>query len=126
MSLPTIITNYWANNTLGLPDLWLEFAPQDQQPPIAVFEPEGFGPREYGNGGFWIDNYRYKFAIFQMDPVTAYTQGFDAVNYLNAITDDRIVSVLPHPETMATPAQVGQANVWMYEFSVDFKVSQVS
>jgi hypothetical protein len=120
--LPEALLAYWNANTIGLPPLWFEFAPEVAQPPVAIFDPEGFS-RDWGNVGFSLDTYRYKFSIYQLDPVTSYTQGFTAVSYMNDFQFPGLVMVTPKPESMATPALVGQANVWAYEFSLDINIT---
>lgn len=120
--LPAKIATYWAANAGSLPALWLEYAPASDDPPVATYRPMGFS-REYANVGLQIDTHRYRFALLDTDAVAAYENGFTAMTLLSSFTCPGLVNVKAEPEDFATPVETGQANVWSFEFTVDFMIT---
>lgn len=120
-NLPQEVLAFWNANSHGFPALWYEYAPEGQYPPIAVFWADGFS-REYANVGFKMDTYRYKFSLLGTDPVATYEAGFKAVAYLNAFEPSGHIQTNPTPEQFATPSETGQANVWEYNFTIEFTI----
>lgn len=119
MNLPQLVQNYWSANRGSMPELWLEYAPATDDPPVAVFEPAGFS-RDYANAPFFMDTYKYKFSILDLDAVSAYTNGFAAITMMAGFTCPGLINLTSEPEQFATPFSAGQATVWTFEFSIDF------
>jgi hypothetical protein len=122
VNLPQLIQTYWTANKGSLPNLWLEYAPDTDTPPVAVVTPAGFA-RDYANAPFYMDTYKYKFSILDIDAVSAYTNGFAAITMMTGFTCPGLINITSEPEQFATPFATGQINIWAFEFSIDFLVT---
>jgi hypothetical protein len=122
LNLPQTIIDYWTANRGNLPHLWLEYAPATDTPPIAIMEPTGFA-REHANKPFYFDTHKYRFTVLATDAVEAYENGFAAIAMMNDFTCAGFINLTIQPEQYATPFSTGQANIWAFEFSIDFLVT---
>lgn len=122
MNLPQVILAYWNANQGTLPTLWLEYAPAEYLPPVAIMEPTGFS-RDYSNAPYFYDTYKYGFTILATDAVAAYEKGFAAITMLNGFNCSGLINTKVQPEQFATPFSTGQANVWAFEFSIEFLIT---
>lgn len=113
------LVSYW-NANKNLPKLYFEYAPEEEQPPIAVYAVEGYR-RDYGNVNFKIDLYRCRFVIMTLSPETAFETGmFVALPFMEQFTYTGLFMNNPEPDSLATPSKAGQASVWEYGFNIDF------
>jgi hypothetical protein len=121
MPLPQAIAEYWNANTVGLPQLFYEYSPEEVPLPVAIYDPAGFY-FDAGNLNFRMDTYRYTFNLYSNDAPTTYQFGFVAISFMYKFAYPGLIMVTVKPGDMATPMTVGQQTVWNYEFSVDFQV----
>jgi hypothetical protein len=119
-NLPSTIQTYWQTNA-NLPTLWLEYLPEPLNVPVAVLEATGFS-RDYISAGMKQDTFNYKISIITSSAETTWTQAEAAMLHMESLTNQKIVTVSISPDNMAKPAQVGQVDVWVFEFSVDVQI----
>lgn len=118
-NLPTKILSHWnAHGTL--PSLWLEYVPEPYDVPIALLEATGFS-RDYITGGK-LDMLNYKISVITASAETTWTIAETAIAHMESMTDAKIVTVNISPDTMAKPAEMGQVDVWVFEFSIDVQI----
>lgn len=119
-NLPTKILNHW--NAQGtLPSLWLEYVPEPYDVPVALLEATGFS-RDYMTGGGKLDMFNYKISIITASAETTWTTAETAISHMESMVDAKIVTVNISPDNMAKPAEMGQVDVWVFEFSVDVQI----
>lgn len=117
---PAVIQSFWSAQS-GLPSLWLEYAPEPLNPPIAVLEATGFS-RDYISAGMKQDTHNYKISILTTSAETTWTTGEAATVAMENLTHEKIVAVRISPDNLAKPVQVGQADLWVFEFSVEIDI----
>lgn len=117
-SLPEKILAYWQTIS-GAPPLWLEYSPEPEALPVAIYSPSEFD-RDQANI-MQLDRYRYNFKIWGLTPEATYEAGKTAADAMNNFNCDGLSSVYVVPKGAATSMQTGQGLLWMYEFDCDFR-----
>ena len=116
LNVPALIQTHW-NAQAGLPDLWLEYAPEPFLPPLAVIEATGFS-RDYLSAGMKQDSHNYKVSVVTTSAESTWTLGELATSKMESLSDDKVIAVRIEPDNLARPAKVGQLDVWIFEFTI--------
>lgn len=119
-NLPSVILTHWQSQG-SLPSLWLEYAPEPVNVPVALLEATGFS-RDYISAGMKQDTFNYKVSIVTSSAETTWITAETAMTHMESLNNEKIVTVNISPDNMAKPAQIGQVDVWVFEFSIDIQV----
>lgn len=120
LNVPLIIQAHWEAQT-GLPELWLEYAPDPLVPPMAIVEATGFS-RVPLSAGSHMDSHSYKFSILTTSAESTWSIGELATELMDTLANDKITSVQIEPDSLARPAKVGQLDVWVFEFTMKVEI----
>lgn len=120
LNVPLIIQAHWEAQT-GLPELWLEYAPDPLVPPMAVVEATGFS-RVPLSAGSHMDSHSYKFSILTTSAESTWSIGELATELMDTLENDKVTSVQIEPDSLARPARVGQLDVWVFEFTMKVEI----
>lgn len=120
LNVPLIIQAHWDAQT-GLPELWLEYAPDPLVPPMAIVEATGFS-RVPLSAGMHMDSHSYKFSILTTSAESTWSIGELATELMDTLADDKVTSVQIEPDSLARPARVGQLDVWVFEFTMKVEI----
>lgn len=120
LNVPLIIQAHWEAQT-GLPELWLEYAPDPLVPPMAIVEATGFS-RAPLSAGSHMDSHSYKFSVLTTSAESTWSIGELATELMDTLTNDKVTSVQIEPDSLARPARVGQLDVWVFEFTMKVEI----
>ena len=120
LNVPLIIQAHWEAQT-GLPELWLEYAPDPLVPPMAIVDATGFS-RVPLSAGSHMDSHSYKFSILTTSAESTWSLGELATELMDTLTNDKVTSVQIEPDSLARPARVGQLDVWVFEFTMKVEI----
>lgn len=120
LNVPLIIQAHWEAQT-GLPELWLEYAPDPLVPPMAIVEATGFS-RVPLSAGSHMDSHSYKFSVLTTSAESTWSIGELATELMDTLENDKVTSVQIEPDSLARPARVGQLDVWVFEFTMKVEI----
>lgn len=120
LNVPAIIQSHWDDQT-GLPELWLEYAPDPLVPPLAILEATGFS-RNLLSAGMKQDTHNYKISVITTSAESTWSTGELAIEKMDTLVNDKVIAVQIEPDSLARPAKVGQLDVWVFEFTMKVEI----